>query len=159
MSVGQTILVNVLVLLIGGAIGWVAKQAWQTRRARLSVECENHEGDVVLHVTNGTQPVRVNSYGLGARTKAGYQDIALERGTLVTVGHKQDSIISLQPYAEERFRPVIDIGMTLRFKGVKAVDNKMRVRPYVRTDGRRKPYHGAWFVYDPQKRRIEPEDS
>jgi hypothetical protein len=150
------LLVGVAAGVVVLAIGWFGRWLWLTRSQRVSVQLENHEHkETIFHVKNGARPVRIREYGLGGQTDRGYEDVPLHDETLVAAGHRQESVISLPAYAEERFFPVVSIGSRLLPRGVKAIDNKMRVRPFVRIDGRQKPYHGDWCVYDLQKRRAE----
>jgi len=151
---------NLVIAVVAGVIvllvGLVGRGMCEARRARVKVELENDEHkETIFHVTNGARPVRVNEYGLGGQADRGYEDVPLHDKTLVTAGGRLESIIPLQANAEERFLPAIAIGSVLLPRGVKAVDNKMRVRPFVRIDGRQKPYYGDWCVYNLQTRRAE----
>ena len=126
---------------------------WSGRQRRVTVELENGPW---WHVTNGSETVRVNAIGARiCREKDEKEtDVTLAGQRVYTIDHRQDAVIAMQPHAEQRFGPTEDLAMALLRNDAKAVNNVMRLRPFVKVDGRKKPCYGPWLLYDLQQRSI-----
>lgn len=155
MSFWYWVLVGVVGTLIASLIWWSVQQALAMWPARLRVTCENaNDHGFVIRATTGSRAVRIKRYGFGAECSGGYEDVQLHKRSLIATDGRQDAVISVPAHAEVRLKPM-SVGAALFPHGAKAVDNKMRVRPFVEIESRYKPYRGAWCTYDFQRQQVD----
>ena len=142
---------GIVASLFVALIVWSFRVWWSGRQRRVTVELEDGPW---WHVVNGSETVRVNAVGARIlRETAGTEvDVVLEGQRVYTIDHRQDNVITMQPHAEQRFGPTEDLAVALLGADAKAVNNWMRLRPFVKVDGRKKPCYGQWLVYDLQRR-------
>jgi hypothetical protein len=149
----NTLAYGILGSLVVALILWLLRMWWSSRHRRVLVELEDGPW---WHVTNGSEPIRVNAVGarIHSETDWSEEDVTLRGQRVHTIDHRQDNVITMQPHAEQRFGPTEDLAAALLRDGVRVVNNTMRLRPFVRIDGHTKPCYGQWLMYDLQKSGI-----